>query len=242
MEFRTNSEITWCPGCPDHMILESVRRALVSLTKEGYKKFTMACGIGCHGKIFDYLDIDGVYGLHGRTIPTAIGIKLGDPKRNVIAFGGDGDTYNEGMEHFIHACKNNHNITLVVHDNRAFSLTTGQATATSQAGYKTKAEPAGTGRPLNPIHLALAANATFVARCNARDIDHTQEVIERAVKHNGFSFVEILQDCLVFNQSVNNKDKLMYKIKTAELDQALKNARKYNYDGGKIPIGIFYEV
>ncbi len=240
-DFRTDAEITWCPGCPNHMILESCRRALVSLKKQGIKNFAMTTGIGCHGKIFDYLDIAGVYGLHGRAIPTAVGMKLGDPKLNVIAFAGDGDTYSEGMEHFIHACKNNPDMTLIVHDNRVFSLTTGQATPTSQKGYRTKAEPSGALKPINPIHIALASGATFVARCNARDIDHTQNVIEEAIKHEGFSFVEILQDCLIFNTEVNTRDDKMYKIKAMGYKKALDTAQEFTYDGEKIPIGIFYK-
>ena len=247
-DLRTTKKITWCPGCPDHIILESSRRALLSLIKQGYKRenFAMVCGVGCHGKTFDYLNISGVYGLHGRAIPTSIGVKLGNPNLNLIVFAGDGDTYSEGMAHFIHACRFNPDITLIVNDNQAFSLTTGQATATSQLGYKTKAEPLGEfNQPLNPIHLALSAGASFVARCNARDIEHTQEVIERAVKHKGFSFVEIIQDCIVFNLEINEKDSRMYKLpdKDRSLKKALKLAREFDYNSGKgkIPLGIFYQ-
>ena len=138
--FKTSKVITWCPGCPNHMILESTRNALINLTKKGFKKenFAMTAGVGCHGKIFDYLNTSGLYGLHGRSIPTAIGIKMGNPNLKVLAFAGDGDTYSEGMEHFIHACRFNPDITLIVHDNQSFSLTTGQATPTSQKGFKTK--------------------------------------------------------------------------------------------------------
>src|SRR3989304_5486877 len=194
-ELRTEEKITWCPGCPDHMILESSRRALLSLMDQGYKRenFAMVAGIGCHGKIFDYLNISGVYGLHGRALPTAIGVKIGNPNLNVIVFAGDGDTYSEGMEHFIHTCRFNPDMTLIVNDNQSFSLTTGQATPTSQLGFKTKAEPLGEfNKPFNPILLALSAGATFIARCNARDLDHTQEIIEEAIKHKGFSFIEII--------------------------------------------------
>lgn len=248
VDFRTEKDITWCPGCPDHIILESSRRALVSLTKQGFRKedFVMVTGIGCHGKIFDYLNISGIYGLHGRAIPTATGIRLGNPNLNVLVFAGDGDTYSEGMEHFIHACRFNPDMTLIVHDNQSFSLTTGQATPTSQLGFKTKAEPLGDfNKPLNPVHLALSAGATFVARCNANDIEHTQKTIEQAVKHKGFAFVEILQDCEVFNLEVNAKDKRMYKLpsKRRSLKRALKLAREFDYNLGKskIPLGIFFQ-
>ena len=246
-DFRTNQEITWCPGCPDHMILESSRRALISLTEKGFKRenFVMVAGIGCHGKIFDYLNISGIYGLHGRAIPTSVGIKLGNPSLNVIVFAGDGDTYAEGMDHFIHACRLNPDITLIVFDNQSFSLTTGQATPTSQLGFKTKAQPFGASYPINPIHLALSAGASFVARCNARDIIHTQKIIEQAVMHKGFSFVEVIQDCLVFNLEVNERDSQMYKLSDKErsLKKALFHAQEFDYNLGnkKIPLGIFYK-
>jgi len=130
----TNQKITWCPGCPNYNILDSVKLTLTNLMKQRYRRkdFVMVTGIGCHGKIFDYLNISGFYGLHGRAIPTAVGIKIGNPKLDVLVFAGDGDTYSEGISHFVHAAKNNSDITLLVHDNQSFSLTTGQATPTSQ--------------------------------------------------------------------------------------------------------------
>lgn len=245
MKLDTKNESTWCPGCTNFMLLESVKKTLSKLIKKGYnqKSFSMVTGIGCHAKIFDYLNISGIYGLHGRVIPTSIGIKLGNPKLNVIGFAGDGDTYAEGISHFIHACRYNTNITLVVHDNRSFSLTAGQATPTSQQTYKNKAEPFGTTAPLNPIKLALCSGASFVARCNAKDINHTAMVLEKAIKHKGFSFVEVLQDCLVFNIEVNNLDKFMYKINNkSNIKRAFSLADQWNYDKkGRIPLGIFYQ-
>lgn len=245
---RTKKSITWCPSCPDHMILESAKRAIDNLISQGYKhqNFAMAAGVGCHGKIFDYLNISGVYGLHGRAIPLAEGMRLGNPNLHVIVFAGDGDTYSEGMAHFIHACRFNPDMALIVHDNQAFSLTTGQATPTSQLGYKSKAEPFGEfNKPFNPIHLALSAGASFVARCNARDLDHTQEIIEKAVKHVGFAFVEVIQDCMVFNLEINARDEQMYKLpdKQRTMKEALELSQEYDYSQreGKIPLGIFYQ-
>jgi len=244
----TKQTITWCPGCPNHEILKAVKIAINNLIKKGEKQknFAIVTGIGCHGKIFDYLNVSGFYGLHGRAIPIAIGIKLGNPKLHVLAFAGDGDTYSEGISHFIHAAKNNPNITLFVHDNQAFSLTTGQATPTSQKGFKTKAQPFGKlSTPLNPLTLALVAGATFVARVNARDIKHSAKIMEKAIKHNGFSFVEIIQDCIVFNKEINNRDKQMHKYPNKKRTrlEAMKLAEKYDYNlgKGKIPLGIFYE-
>src|SRR3989344_5232883 len=180
----TKEENTWCPGCPDYYILISARKAIAKLINEGYKRenFAMAAGIGCHGKIFDYLNINGVYGLHGRVLPLLLGMKLGNPNLNVIGFAGDGDTYSEGMSHFIHAGRYNADTTLIVHDNQSFSLTSGQATATTQQGFKSKAEPLGNfNEPISPIKLALVSGASFIARCNARDIEHTAEIMEKAI-------------------------------------------------------------
>ena len=156
MNLDAKNEMTWCPGCYNFLILASVKKALTELGLDR-SKIAIVTGIGCHGKIYDYLNTRGIYGLHGRVLPTAMGIKLADPSLTVIGFAGDGDTYAEGMEHFIHAGRYNTNMTLIVHDNQSFSLTTGQATPTSQQGYKNKAQTLGEfNKPINPVHLALA--------------------------------------------------------------------------------------
>lgn len=247
--FSTTQEVTWCPGCPNFMILSAVKKTLEKLGQQDKGKykpenFSMTTGIGCHAKMFDYLNISGIYCLHGRPVATGLGIKLGNPNLNVIAFAGDGDTYAEGISHFVHACRYNANMNLIVHDNRAFSLTTGQATPTSQIGFKTKAEPLGEMNiPLNPVKLALASGCSFIARTNARDMKHMQEVFEKAIKHKGFSFVEVLQDCLIFNKASNNLDKLMYKVEdNLDKEQAEKLASEWDYNSkGKIPIGVLFQ-
>ncbi len=232
------------------MILASVKKALEELEKESKKysqeKFSMATDIGCHAKIFDYLNISGIYGLHGRAIANGIGMALGNPKLNVLAFAGDGAAYSEGISHLIHAFRFNANMTLLVHDNQSFSLTKGQPTPTSQQGYISKAKPTGVKhKPLNPIKLALASNATFIARCNAKDIEHTKEILKQAIKHKGFSYIEIIQDCLIFNLQANEKQKIMYKISPCHNKQrAEKLASEYDYNTktGKIPLGIIYQT
>lgn len=246
---NTKETITWCPGCPNFMILESVKKTIEKLTiSKKYKKsdFMMTTDIGCNSKIFDYLNLSGIYCLHGRAIPTAVGIKLANPNAKVLTFSGDGGAYSEGMAHFVHAFRYNADMTLILHDNQSFSLTTGQPTPTSQKGYVSKAKPQGEENfPINPILLAIASGATFIARCNAKDIKHTSEILEKAINHKGFSFVEVIQDCLIFNVEVNNKDELMYKVEdNKNLDEAIKLAREYNYNSknGKIPIGILYQT
>ena len=270
----TPAELTWCPGCPNHTILEAVKQTISSLIANPNKSnsqprqsrselvgkadthseansqrseldFCITTDIGCHAKIFDYLNLSGIYCLHGRAIPTAIGITLGNPNLKVIAFSGDGGAYSEGIAHFIHAFKHNANMTLILHDNQSFSLTTGQPTPTSQQGYTSKASPLGTkDKPLNPIKLALASNATFIARTNAYDIPHMVQTFTKAINHNGFAFVEVIQDCLIFNKEINNKDKRMYKIKdNKDIKIANKLIEEFDYNSkkGKIPLGIIYQ-
>ena len=240
----TKSENTWCPGCPNHMILEAVKQTIVN-SKLEQTDFAITTDIGCHAKIFDYLNLSGIYCLHGRAIPTGIGITIGNPNLKVLTFAGDGAAYAEGMEHFIHAFKHNADMTLILHDNQSFSLTTGQPTPTSQQGYTSKANPLGVfDKPLNPIKLALAANATFIARTNARDIKHMVEILTKAIEHKGFSFIEVIQDCLIFNPDANGKDPRMYKVEdNSNKKIAEKLADEYNYNSktGKIPMGIIYQ-
>ena len=244
----TNYEITWCPGCPNFLVLEAVKRVLTKLINEGIKQenFAMVTGIGCHQKIFDYLNISGIYGLHGRVLPICLGIKLGNPNLKVLGFAGDGDAYAEGIEHLVHTARYNSDITYFVADNQNFALTTGQSTPTSQEGYKNKAGPLGEfNKPLNPIKLALVSGATFVARCNPKDIPHTAEIIEKAIKHKGFALVEFNIDCISFNTEISkNKTERMYKVENKDdLKKAMELADEWDYENmqNKIPVGIFYQ-
>lgn len=247
-ELSTKSENTWCPGCPNHMIMASIKQTITNLINTNkYKQtdFAITTDIGCHAKIFDYINLSGIYCLHGRAIPTAIGMKLGNPNLKVLTFAGDGAVYAEGISHFVHAFKHNADMTLVLHDNQSFSLTTGQPTPTSQQGYISKANPLGVfDKPMNPIKLALAANATFIARTSARDMKQMTEILTKAIQHKGFSFIEVIQDCLIFNPEANGKDPRMYKIKdNTDKQTAEKLANEYDYNSkeGKIPTGIIYQ-
>ena len=234
------TENTWCPGCFNFAILNSMK----NITKGKEKDFAICTGIGCHAKIYDYLNTNAVYCLHGRTLPVAMGIKMANPELKVLAFSGDGDCYAEGIEHLMHMFRYDTDLTLVVHDNRVFALTTGQPTPTTEVGYKSKASPHGTKlAPINPIKLALASGCKFVARASALDPKYLQEILEAAIKHKGFSFVEVLQPCLIFHNETQLIREKAYKLSgklTAE--EAMKKADEWNYnDKGKIPIGIFYQ-
>ncbi|MCK5321559.1 2-oxoacid:ferredoxin oxidoreductase subunit beta [Candidatus Pacearchaeota archaeon] len=248
-KLKTSSENTWCPGCSNHMILESVKQTIskfIDDKKFKQEDFAITTDIGCHAKIFDYINLSGIYCLHGRAIPTAIGMKLGNPNLKVLAFAGDGAVYSEGISHFIHAFKYNSDMTLILHDNQSFSLTTGQPTPTSQQGYVSKVNPLGVfDKPMNPIKIALASGATFIARTSARDIPHMTEIFTKAVDHKGFSFVEVIQDCLIFNVESNGKDSQMYGVKDNQdkkIAEKLADEFDYNSKKGKIPMGIIYQV
>lgn len=255
MKFKldTYAENTWCPGCGNFGILTAARQAISELVEEGYplNKFTLVAGIGCHAKIYDYININGFYSIHGRVLPTAIGIKMANPDLIVIGFGGDGDTYAEGTAHFIHAARYNANITMVVHNNQVFALTTGQATPTSEKGYRGKSTPEGKwDEPMNPILLALTAGATFVARGYAYDVKHLTWLIKEGVKHRGFAFIDVIQPCVTFHNIAPYVRERMYKLEETDHDptnyqDALKRAMEWNYNldpKAKIPIGIFYKV
>ena len=243
---KTNYPITWCPGCPNFMIKRAVEQALINLIKQGYKKedFVSVTAIGCNAKMYDYLDISGFYGLHGRVLPTAFGIYVGNPKLKVIGFAGDGGTYNEGISHFVHAARYNHDMTFIVHNNQEFSLTTGQASATSEEGFVEKTHPFGVKeKPINPIILALEMGASFVARVSALDLQQMTEVIEKAIKHPGFAFIDILQPCIIYHDNTKILRENCYKIEPMPLNEAIAEARKWNYScsESKIAVGIFYQ-
>lgn len=245
----SDQKITWCPGCPDYVILHSFTKVLEELEKEGkidIKKVVTVCGIGCHGKIFDYLNLSGFNALHGRAIPTAIGIKLANKDLKVVCFVGDGDTYAEGLDHLIHAARYNADIKVFVHNNQNFALTVGQSTPTSQKHFKSRVRPEGElEEPLNPIALMLVSKASFIARAFTLEFIHMQNIMREAILHKGFAFVDILQPCIVFNNNTDFIRRHCYKIeKPTSFEETLKFALEWDYnlnEDSRIPIGIFWK-
>lgn len=250
--FDTKEEITWCPGCSNLMILEAFKEALSDLVNENKikaKNVTTVTGIGCSSKIFDYVNVNGFYGIHGRVLPVCLGIKVANSKLTVVGFAGDGDTYAEGISHFVHACRYNANVTMVVHNNQVFSLTTGQATPTTEEGFVDGSTPLGVKeKPLNPVALALVSGASFVARGYALDVYHLKNLIKQAIDHKGFAFIDVLQPCLIFHNIIPFFQKHIYKLdkdhKISNFESALEKAQEWDYclrDDARIPIGIFYK-
>jgi len=249
MQLDTYCKNTWCPGCGNFGILTALKQAIVDLEKQGIgrEKIVLTTGIGCHGKIVDYLNINTFYSLHGRPVACANGIKLANPDLKVIVCSGDGDSYNEGISHLIHSAKRNIDITVLIHDNRTFALTTGQFTSTSPKGFKGKSTPEGNvEEPFNPLQLILDAGGTFIARGYSAKVEHLKELIVKGVRHKGFSFIEVLQPCVSFFNSYSFYQERIYEMERENYskEEALKKIREWNYNGedSKIPIGIFYQV
>jgi 2-oxoglutarate ferredoxin oxidoreductase subunit beta len=247
---NTTTIPNWCPGCWNFQILAAVKNVISEEIKKGKKKedFAIVAGIGCHAKIFDYINLNGINTLHGRVLPTCLGMKVGNPNLNVIGFSGDGDAYAEGMEHLIHAARYNSNFKYFVHNNQVFALTVGQPTPTTERGYKDKTTPLGVKlHPLNPIKIMLASGASFVARVYA-DAKQIEYVFKEALKHKGFAFIEIIQPCLIFHPDPEYKNKF-YSLEESKHDktsfeQAWKKASEFDYDiphTEKIATGIFYQ-
>lgn len=237
---------TWCPGCGNFSIWAAFKSACV---KEDWNSSNsvLVAGIGCHGHLVNYTKLTSFEGLHGRSVPVATGIKLANNRLNVFVFSGDGDSLAEGGNHFVHACRRNHDINIILHDNAIYGLTTGQTSPMTPHGVKTKSTPDGNlDEPVSPITLAIAAGAGFVARGYAGDIPQLTELIIKAAKHPGLSLVDVLQPCVTFNKPY---DHAYYKENTYYLsaDHDVKNRgeafkRSIEWGPKKIALGVIYEV
>ncbi len=198
-DFVSDQEVRWCPGCGDYAILAQMQKVLPELGIPR-EKFVFVSGIGCSSRFPYYMNTYGFHGIHGRAPAIATGIKVCNPDLSVWVVTGDGDGLSIGGNHLLHAMRRNVDIKIVLFNNRIYGLTKGQYSPTSELGKKTKSSPMGTIEPpVNPICLALAAEATFVARSVDRHTDHLAYVLERAARHKGVAFVEVFQNCNIFN-------------------------------------------
>lgn len=198
-DFASDQDVRWCPGCGDYSILAQVQRSLPSL---GIKKenLVFVAGIGCSSRFPYYMNTYGFHTIHGRATSVATGVKCANPDLSVWIVAGDGDLLSIGGNHFIHILRRNLDVNLLLFNNRIYGLTKGQYSPTSELGKITKSSPYGTiDNPLNPVSLALGANGTFIARSMDRDPKHLQDMVKRVSEHKGTSFLEIFQNCNIFN-------------------------------------------
>ncbi|MEM0139683.1 MAG: 2-oxoacid:ferredoxin oxidoreductase subunit beta [Ferroplasma sp.] len=253
--FRSNITIDWCPGCGDFGIVSAVTQALSNM-KMDPNDVVAVSGIGCSGKTPHYLNIAGVHTLHGRAIPYAVGVKLANPKLNVLVMGGDGDLLSIGAGHFVGEGRRNSGVKVILYNNGVYGLTKGQAAPTLPLGEKVKSLP----RPnilgkINPITLAMASGYSFVARAFSSEIKQLSAIIERAIKHDGSAIIEVLQPCPTYND-INTLDwyrDRVYKMEDEEGWNPVVNNQEEEEEkfdtgyrrsmewGDRIPTGIFYE-
>src|SRR3990167_9426025 len=212
----TYAQNTWCPGCGNFAILNAIKTALGELNQEGVplERVVLVSGIGCHAKIVDYINVNSFYSIHGRVVPPAEAIKIANPDVKVIGFAGDGDAYGEGIEHLIFAAKRNIDITMLIHNNRVYGLTTGQYTPTSPLGFIGRSTPFGTKElPINPLEVMLSSGATYLARGTSHGVDLLKKIFKEAILHKGFSLVDVLQVCVTYYNMYEYYDKRVYELK-----------------------------
>lgn len=253
-ELDTYSQNTWCLGCGNFGIERAAKLAFQALINEGKlskENIVVVTGVGCHGKIADYINLNSFYSLHGRAIAPATGIRLANPDLDVIAFVGDGDAFGEGLEHTLFAAKRNLDVAVIVHDNRVYALTTGQFTPTSPKAFPGRSTPRGSvEEPLNPIELMITAGATFVARAYSANVNQLKSLMERAILHRGFAIIDVLQPCYTFFDTYKYYGPRVYDLNkeghdTSDREAALTKAREWNYgseEQAKIPVGLFYSI
>lgn len=252
-EYVTPHKPTWCPGCGNFGMWEALKRALSELELD-FHEYSVVWGIGCHGNGADFLKTQGFHALHGRALPVATALKLSQPDLKVIVESGDGDGYGLGLGHFVHTVRRNIDLTYLAHDNQIYGLTTGQASPTSDHLMRSVSTPKGVLElPVNPLGLALAEGATFVARGFAGDIAHLTELYKLALQHHGFALVDVYQPCVTWNKhnTFSWFRERVYKLeetdwdtgdRTAAFDLSMKAFRELTCtpEECRVPIGVYF--
>src|SRR5262245_31843823 len=245
-DFKGKVDPDWCPGCGDFGVLTAFEKALVDLQIQPYDVVTIS-GIGCSSNLPGYINTYGMHTLHGRALAVATGVKLANHGLTVLVAGGDGDSFGIGGNHFVHTMRRNVDLLYIAMDNQIYGLTTGQTSPTSRLGMKTKSAPFGNVEaPVNPISIALAAGATFVARGFSGEQKHLTELIKQGIEHKGFSFLDVFSPCVTYNHD-NTYQWFRPRVKKLE-DDATYDATDWLAAMGKsllwgeeIPIGKFFE-
>lgn len=244
----TGAQNTWCPGCGNFAIEHMLKEVFEGLIPDGTppEEIVLVTGIGCHGKMADYLGVNSFYSLHGRAVPVATGIKVANPELTVICCVGDGDCYGEGLEHLLFAAKRNIGITMIVHNNRVYGLTTGQYTPTSPQGFPGRSTPHGTiEHPINPLALLLSSGAGWVGRGYTRRLPQLKGLIDGAIRHQGFAVLDILQICATYYNRAACYNTHTYELTDhdpSQFEDAYAKAREWDYTSeAPIPLGVFYD-
>lgn len=202
-DFKSSSEVRWCPGCGDYAIMNAVQKTMAEMGVP-HEEFAVISGIGCSSRFPYYMSTFGFHSIHGRATAIASGVKSANPKLNVWVITGDGDALAIGGNHFIHMVRRNINLNVVLFNNKIYGLTKGQYSPTTDRGFVTKTSPFGTIEdPFMPGQLVLGARGTFFARAVDSNVKHTQEVLKDAAAHQGTSVVEVLQNCVIFNDGIH---------------------------------------
>src|ERR687887_1004918 len=245
-DFKGHADPDWCPGCGDFGVLHALKQAIAELGLYPHEVLTIS-GIGCSSNLPGYLNTYGMHTLHGRALAVATGAQLANHELKIVVTGGDGDGFGIGGNHFVHAMRRNVDLLYVVMDNQIYGLTTGQTSPTSRIGMKTKSMPFGNiEAPVNPISLALAAGATFVARGFSGEQKHLTELIKQGIQHKGFSFLDVFSPCVTYNHD-NTYQWFRPRVKKLEDDAAydptdwMAAMEKSLLWGEEIPIGKFFE-
>ncbi len=238
-DYKSDVKPIWCPGCGDYHVLMAFTRAFAEL-KLPPEQLAVVSGIGCSSRIPAYTTCYGFHGVHGRSLAIAAGLKVVRPELTVVVASGDGDGYSIGGNHFIHACRRNVDMTYVVMDNHIYGMTKGQPSPTTEPDFDTALSPGGTGlRPFNPLVIALASGANFVARAFSGNPPETAALIAEAVRHPGFSFVEILSPCVTYRPDQKVWKDLVRRAPVEATDDAARAARRLMTDDG-FNLGVLY--
>lgn len=241
-EYKSEVKPIWCPGCGDFGVLSSFYKAVSELGIPP-EQMVIVSGIGCSGRFPAFVSAYGFHGVHGRALPLATGVKLANPDLVVCAIGGDGDIFSIGAGHLPHAARRNIDITVIVLDNEIYGLTKGQPSPTSPVGMERKASPYGSiDRPINPILLALAYGATFVARGFSSKPKDTTELIKQGILHKGFSFIQVLSPCVTFFDTYAHFKEVSAPLPADHDRTNLKAAIEQAMDTETQKLGVFYEA
>ena len=237
-----DADVAWCPGCGNFLILQTLKETLAELEIEP-QSLVLVSGIGQAGKLPHYIKCNVFNSLHGRSLPPAVAIKAVNPELTVIDVSGDGCSYGEGGNHFIHNIRRNPDITNIVHNNMVYGLTKGQASPTSRNNFKTNLQVEGVFlEPFNPISIAISLKASFVARAFCMDTDQTKKILKQAIKHKGYALVDIFQPCVSFNKTNTYqwfKDNTYY-LEDSHDPYDINQAFKRSMETRELPLGIFY--